>query len=97
MTMIAPAVLHEDMDELNFTSPEVALEDEGIRLPNHIRCASHVLNLVCTVDAAKALQISPAFSKLNHSAMGKCSALWTCAGKSKSAEAIQNHLNRQLR
>ena len=87
----------EEVDVFNFTSPEVALEDEGIRLPNHIRCASHTLSLVCTVDAAKALQKSPAFSKLNHSAMGKCSALWTSAGKPKSAEVIQNHLNRQLR
>ena len=29
--------------------------------------------------------------------MGKCSALWTCAGKLKSADAIFEILGRQLR
>ena len=61
----------EDVDVLNFTSPEVSLEDEGIRITNHVHYASHTLNLVCTVDAAKLHKKSPAFSKLNHSAEGK--------------------------
>jgi hypothetical protein len=61
----------------------------GIVLPTHIRCASHTLNLVGTTDANKALKNSATFSRLNHAAMGKCSALWNTCNRPKSAEMIK--------
>src|SRR5215469_14626390 len=64
-------------------------------LPNHLRCSSHTLNLVATTDAAKALKNS-LFSRLNHAVMGKCSALWNAAGKSKSSEIVNSVIGQQL-
>ena len=67
-----------------------------IVLPNHIRCAAHTLNLVATTDAKKALEKSPAFKRLNHLVMGKCSALWNCGSRPKSAEIIEQICQRHL-
>ena len=44
--------------------------------------------MVATTDAAKGLKV-PGLSKLNHSAMGKCSSLRVAAGRPKAAETIQ--------
>jgi len=71
--------------------------DHMICLPTHVRCASHTLSLVCTMDAGAALKTSASFSRLNHSAMGKCSALWNAASRPKSAEIIQEICQCQLR
>ena len=71
--------------------------DHMICLPTHVRCASHTLSLVCTTDAGAALRTSASFSRLNHSAMGKCSALWNAASRPKSAEIIQEICQCQLR
>lgn len=90
-------MIDDEEDELEFISPSNDSESSEISLPKHVRCASHTLSLVCTTDAAKALNKSAAFSKISHAAMGKCSALWTSAGKPKSAEMIQEHLQCQLR
>jgi hypothetical protein len=64
-------------------------EQSDIVLPTHIRCASHTLSLVGTTDANKALKNSAAFSRINHAAMGKCSALWNTCNRPKSAEIIK--------
>lgn len=85
----------EDEDQASFISPQPS-EDIEIHLPNHVRCASHTLSLVCTTDASKALKVS-SFSKINHTSMGKCSALWNKSGKPKSSEVIAEVLNRVLR
>jgi hypothetical protein len=64
--------------------------DDGptVILPTHLRCASHTLSLVGTTDASSALKASASFSRLNHAAMGKCSALWNASNRPKSAEVI---------
>lgn len=86
----------EEGDELTLLSfPEIP-EEPLFNLPNHLRCACHTLNLVATTDAAKGLK-SPGLSKLKHTTMGKCSALWNAAGKPKSSEIINTVIGKQLR
>ena len=58
--------------------------------------AAHTLNLVATTDAGKGLK-TPGLSKLNNATMGKCSALWTAAGRPKSSEIIKEILGKDLR
>lgn len=92
-----------DEDDLEFLSPCPPAEYTGdedrdrIHLSNHVRCASHTLNLVATTDAANAIKASPALAKINHSAMGKCSALWSCSGRPKSSEVIKEKLGCHLK
>jgi len=68
------------------------LSDDGgsslIELPTHIRCASHTFSLIATTDASVAIKNSPPFSRLNHTVMGKCSALWNHCSRPKSAETV---------
>lgn len=59
-----------------------------VALPRHVRCASHTLSLVATTDASVALKGPSIFSRLNHAAFGKCSALWNASSRPKSAEII---------
>jgi hypothetical protein len=61
-------------------------------LPTHIRCASHTLSLLGTTDANSSLKTSAQFSRLNHAAMGKCSALWNAGSRPKSAEICDRSL-----
>jgi hypothetical protein len=86
-------------DDVKFVSAsELSLDSDVnyVKLPNHRRCACHTLSLVCTTDAKKALK-TVSFSKINHTTMGKCTALWTNAGRPKSSESIQEILGQQLR
>jgi hypothetical protein len=64
-------------------------------LPHHQRCACHTLSLIGTTDAKKALK-TPSFAKINHTTMGKCSALWNASGRPKAAEAIHKIISHQL-
>jgi hypothetical protein len=59
-----------------------------IVLPTHLRCSSHTLSLVGTIDASAALKNSPQFARINHTTMGKCSSLWNLGSRPKSAEII---------
>jgi hypothetical protein len=66
-------------------------------LPTHVRCASHTLSLVGTTDANSALKNSAQFSRLNHTVMGKCCALWNAGSRPKSAEKIAEICDCSLR
>ena len=87
--------LNEDMNVMNevLVPEDPAISDEII-LSTHLRCCSHTLSLICTTDAGKSTTTA---SKLHHSTMGKCSALWNAAGRPKSAEIIMEHLQCQLK
>ena len=90
---------NDDEDDVEFVSASelsLELDADHVKLPNHRRCACHTLSLVCTTDAKKALKTA-SFSKINHATMGKCTALWTNAGRPKSSESIQEILGKQLR
>lgn len=84
----------EDVDvdgvEVDFVEVTAVLdEDDGLQfqLPKHHRCACHLLNLVSTVDAAKACS-NEAYKKLSRSAFAKCHALWNKCGRSAAAAEI---------
>ena len=66
-------------------------------MPTHIRCASHTLSLVATTDASVALKNSAAFSRLNHSAMGKCSSPRNASSRPKSAEVTERMCGSNLK
>lgn len=52
------------------------LEDVGVILPKHERCAAHTLNLVATSDAGKALNNCSTYKKHYRSAFAKAQQLW---------------------
>lgn len=58
-----------------------------IFLPEHQRCASHTLNLICTNDIKQVYTKNPnsSYSRLHHSALGKCSAIWNLTARSPKA------------
>ena len=87
----------EDDNDLTFLSPYSELANEQIVLPHHLRCASHALNLLAITDVAKVVRNSSALAKINHTTMGKCSALWSAWGKPKSSDIIRTILGCQLR
>ena len=87
----------DDDNDLTFLSPYSELANQQIVLPHHLRCASHTLTLLATTDVAKVVRNSPALAKINHTTMGKCSALWSAGGKPKSSEIIRSILGCQLR
>jgi len=60
----------------------------GLFRPPQVRCATHMLGLVCTTDVKQAMEDSPTLSRLNQSAMGKCSALWNASKTPKTAELL---------
>lgn len=51
-------------------------EDDGLEfeLPKHQRCACHLISVIATVDAAKAMSNEP-YKKMHHLTFGKCSVL----------------------
>ena len=66
------------------------------RLPAHMRCAAHTLNLVATADADQALK-NPLFEKRYVSAMSKCRALWNKQNQSvHAAEVIKKAFGRKF-
>ena len=65
------------------------------RTPHHVRCASHTLSLIATIDGKNALK-DVEYKKIYYSLMDKLSSLWYTAGKPRSAESIRNILGEPL-
>ncbi|KAL7833687.1 hypothetical protein AOLI_G00286470 [Acnodon oligacanthus] len=81
----------EDVEGVQVDFVEVTAvldEDDGLqfRLPKHHRRACH-LNLVSTVDAAKACSSDP-YKNLSRSTFSKGHALWNMCGRSTAATEI---------
>lgn len=94
---VADPALQDD-EEITFLTPYNPQHNvQQIKLPHHLRCTSHMLGLVCTTDAAEALNASSAYMEINHAAMGKCSALWMCAGKPKLSDVVRYKLDSPLK
>ncbi|XP_036974894.1 uncharacterized protein LOC119030967 [Acanthopagrus latus] len=77
----------EESEEVVFVDVSGLLsEDDGLEfeLPKHQRCACHLINLIATVDAAKAMSNEP-YKKMHRSTFGKCSALWNKSCRSTLA------------
>ncbi|GAA6095235.1 uncharacterized protein LOC113065358 [Tachysurus ichikawai] len=64
--------------------------DAGLEyhLPNHQRCACHLLNLVATADASVAETQSATYRKISRSAFSKCHALWNKSARSSTAADV---------
>jgi len=80
----------EDDVEVDFVDVTAVLDkDDGLQfqLPKHHRCACHLLNLISTVDAAKACS-NEAYKKLSRSTFSKCHALWNKCGRSATAAEL---------
>jgi len=86
-------------EEVEFVDVSALLnEDEGLefQLPQHQRCACHLLNLIATVDAMKATS-NEAYKKVYLSTFGKCNALWNKCGRSTlAAETVEDACSLQL-
>ncbi|KAK9533152.1 hypothetical protein VZT92_008328 [Zoarces viviparus] len=82
-------------ETINASEEEVS--EGAIILPPHVSCATHTLSLVCTTDAKQAMKDSPTLSCLNHTAIGKCSALWNASKRPKTAELLSEVTKEQLK
>ena len=76
---------------------EEEVSEGAFILPPHVRCATHTLSLVCTTEAKQAMKDSPSLSRLNHTAMGKCSDLWNASKRPKTAELLSEVTKEQLK
>lgn len=89
----------KDEEEVEFVDVSSLLdEDDGFefQLPKHQRCACHILNLIATADASKAVS-NDAYKKLYYSTFGKCNALWNkCSRSSTAAETVEDACSLQL-
>jgi hypothetical protein len=66
------------------------------KLPAHMRCSSHTLNLVSSRDADKAMS-DEAFATIANAAMTKARKLWNAQSRSSvQADVIQEELKRRL-
>lgn len=83
----------KDEEEVEFVDVSSLLdEDDGFefQLPKHQRCACHILNLIATADASKAVS-NDAYKKLYYSTFGKCNALWNkCSRSPTAAETVED-------
>lgn len=62
------------------------------RLPPHQRCVAHTLNLVATVDGARAEQTNQDYAKVARGVFSKCQKLWNKQGQSAvAADAVKAH------
>lgn len=68
----------------------------NIVLPKHVRCASHTMNLIATVDVKNAIQRNTTLRTRHTNAVAKCTILWKMAGKPKSSEIIKQILGHTL-
>lgn len=92
---------HEDGDvgEVEYIPVDAALDESsglGLSLPVHMRCSAHILNLVASVDADKALD-SALFKSAYRKAMSKAQVLWNQQSHSMvAADSILVELERRL-
>lgn len=106
---IHPKSIETNKEESSESSEDIeinalAIESEDVtefqicqaRLPSHLRCCSHTLNLIATVDLEHVLTTNPELSNVHKSVMEKCNSLWKKGNQPKSAEIIQNILGHSL-
>lgn len=89
---------NQDIEEITFAviADEKEVLDKQHRLPNHLRCASHTINLICTTDCSKAINSNAVLKRRHSQAMIKCNMLWKKASFPKSSEVIVETLGHTL-
>ena len=75
---------------------DILSTDLNSQLPFHHKCAAHLLNLICTTDAAVAEQ-SYQYKKVSRGTFAKCQALCNKTTRSVlAAEVVENESSLQL-
>lgn len=67
-------------------------EETGV-LPPHIRCCSHTLSLIATVDIANAIKTDISLKIIHEQSLKKCSELWSLSSYPKTSEIIKETIN----
>ncbi|KAM7300967.1 uncharacterized protein ISCGN_016541 [Ixodes scapularis] len=82
----------ENCQPVHLCSLIESAEEGRHRLPPHHRCSAHTLNLIATVDAARAETVDQEYSTIKQSVFSKCQKLWNKQGQSaQAADLIKSH------
>jgi len=65
-------------------------------LPQHVRCFSHSLNLCMAADLNKFFKDHTSAREVNKSVISKCTFLWNCTSRPKTAEVLEEVLGHTL-
>ncbi|KAH7939129.1 hypothetical protein HPB52_007089 [Rhipicephalus sanguineus] len=69
-----------------------SVEEGKLRLPPHHRCSAHTMNLIASVDAARADSVDTDYARIKQSVFSKCQKLWNKQGQSaQAADLIKTH------
>ena len=86
-----------DLDVCAIDASDILSTDLNSQLPPHHKCAAHLLNLVCTTDAAVAEQ-NHQYRKVSRGTFAKCQALWNKTTRNVlAAEVVENESWLQLK
>ena len=87
-----PIIQTQDIFEILNT-----VERSNFRLPKHIRCAAHTLNLLATTDTQNFQKQNQTFKAISHRVFSKCQLLFNKQNQSSlSGDKIKNILGRYL-
>ncbi|XP_057339645.1 zinc finger BED domain-containing protein 4-like [Microplitis mediator] len=67
------------------------------KLPRHVKCASHTLNLIASEDVTKAINNDKRLKRQHKNVMDKCSSLWKLLRSPKIHERLKSTLGISLR
>ena len=80
----------DDLDVCAINAGDILSTDLYLQLPPHHKCAAHLLNLICTTDAAVAEQ-NHQYKKVSRGIFAKCQALWNKTTRSVlAAEVVES-------
>lgn len=71
-------------------------DEEVLTLPNHLRCAAHTLNLICTSDVKKTMENNLDLKTRHENTLKKCVVIWNKQSSPKQYEIMRKHLDRDL-
>ena len=91
------APCEDDLDVCAIDACDILSTDLNSQLPPHHKCAAHLLNLICTTDAAVAKQ-NHQYKQDSRETFAKCQALWNKTTRSVlAAEVVENESSLQLK
>ena len=93
-SVFAPS--EDDLDVCAIDASDILFTDLNSQLPHHHKCATHLLNLICTTGTAVAEQ-NHQYKKVSRETFAKCQALWNKTTRSVlAAEIAENESSLQL-
>ena len=94
-SVFAPS--EDDLDVCAINASDILSTDLSSQLPPQHKCAAHLLNLICTTDAAVAEQ-NHQYKKVSRETFAKYQALWNKTTRSVlAAEVLENESSLQLK